>query len=110
MGSKRYSPAILRFINWLHWIDLRTAKVSRDSLIDILRLHTYVTGRQPARIDKIIQDSLEIAKARGFLLDYREDEVGLWELELNSEKLGRVKAKQKRMAAKLLAAGEEEEG
>lgn len=85
------------FIQLLHTVDFAEFKVSRDRLVDTLRLSKYREQRKLKQAYRQIDECLEIAQELGYVLSYKEDALGMVTMQLNPEKLSRVKAKQERL-------------
>ncbi len=85
------------FIQLLHTVDFAEFKVSRDRLVDTLRLSKYRDQRKLRQAYRQIDECLEIAQELGFILSYQEDALGVITMQLNPERLSRVKAKQEKL-------------
>lgn len=87
------------FIQFLHTIDLAEFRVSRERLVDTLRLSKYRDQRKLSQAYQQIDECLAIAQELGFILSHQEDALGVITMRLNPEKLSRVRARLDRTAA-----------
>lgn len=88
--KKRIGRAMYLFLDWLQTKNHRRVRVTRDTLIERLRLDGYLRQRKGKLAWKQIDDCLEVARELGYLAGYQEDGFGLITLELNPEKCRRV--------------------
>lgn len=86
----RIPRAISLFVQWLLTKNWYEVKVSRENLVDILRLEKYREQRKIKTAYDQIDESLETAEELGYLLSYTEDVFGVLTLELNPMKCSRV--------------------
>jgi hypothetical protein len=91
--GKRSSRYISLFAEWLLTLDIKTMKISKDNLARKLRMDSLIEQRKSSLIDKRIEEALEMAKEMEYLLDYREEPIGLLVLYLNPERCRRIKTK-----------------
>jgi hypothetical protein len=103
--GKKASPATIRFICYLLTLDITPLPIAREKLIERLRLDYLLKERHKARAEKILQESYDIAKKAGYLLDYGQDGFGLLNFQLNPEKCLRLK---KRLAMAKEISGEKD--
>ncbi len=93
---KRIRQADLLFADWLQTWSRQEVSISKDKLLERLRLDGYVRRRKRRQAEAILQEVLDTAVAAGFLLKY-EEKPGKWSepvlhLKLNPEKIGRLRA------------------
>ena len=80
----------LSFIEWLLTLDKPTIKISKPNLARKLRLDYMIEQRKPALLEGRIQDALQTAKDLEYLLDFREEPIGLLILSLNPVRCQRI--------------------
>jgi hypothetical protein len=91
--GKKVSPATIRLVSYLMTLDFSPLPIAKETLIERLRLDYLIKERHNKRADKILQESYDIAKKAGYLLDYGQDEYGLLHFQLNPERCWRYKMK-----------------
>jgi hypothetical protein len=96
LPGKRISRPISLFLEWLLTVDKRIIKISKDNLANKLRMDGYIRQRKIKVIEDKIQEALEVAKDLDYLLDYKEEPIGLLVLTLNPERCQRIRAKNNR--------------
>lgn len=97
--GKKASPATIRFICYLLTLDVSPLPISREKLIERLRLDYLLKERHKSRVEKILLESYDIAQKTGYLLGYDQDGFGLLHFQLNPDKCLRLK---KKLASKKL--------
>ncbi len=83
LGSKRYSPSVLHFISWLLMRKSTPARIQRDVLAWRLRLQYLLEQRKPSQLQLRLQECMDVAKTLGFLLEYKENDFGVFTFKLN---------------------------
>jgi len=96
LPGKRISRSTSLFLEWLLTLDKKKMKISKDNLASKLRMEGYIRQRKIKVIEGRIQEALEVAKGLEYLLDYREEPIGLLVLTLNPERCQRIRAKNSR--------------
>lgn len=90
LPGKRISRSVSLFIEWLLTLDKPAYKISKPNLARKLRLDNLIKQRKQTLIDERIQEALQIAKDLEYLLDFREEPIGLLILSLNPERCKRI--------------------
>lgn len=93
LPGRRISRVVSLFQQWLLTKNGQTVKISRDNLAKRLRLDYLIQQRKPALIETRLQEAIQIARELKYLLDYREEPIGLLVFTLNPEVCKRVKLK-----------------
>lgn len=101
LPGRRISRAVSLFIEWLTTLDIQEMRISRDNLAIKLRMAYLLKQRKPALLEKKLQEAFQTAKELEYLLDYREEPIGLLLFTLNPEKCKRVEAKNAKKAIAL---------
>ncbi len=91
LGPKRSSRKISLFIEWLLTKNTATVKISKDKLIQRLRLSSYIKQRHPEIAEARLQEAIQTAKSLGYLLDAEDSGTGMLAFRLNPERCSRVK-------------------
>jgi len=96
LPGRRISRTISLFIEWLLTLDKQSMKISKSNLATKLRLDSLIKQRKTSLIDKRIQEAIQVAKELEYLLDYKEEPIGLLDFTLNSKKCQRISIKNNR--------------
>jgi hypothetical protein len=83
---------LIMFTDFLQTLDFPTLRIRTEVLAERVTLDYLIKNRHKAKLEKEIAKLMSQAKTLGYLLDYREDPIGLWVLTLNPQKCSRVKA------------------
>jgi len=91
IGNKRASRTLSLFIEWLLTKDQATIKASMNTLIERMRLTSYIKIRHRERAEMRLQEAFTVAKELKYLLDYSTDPAtGIMTFSLNSERCRRI--------------------
>ena len=96
LPGRRISRTISLFIEWLLTLDKQSMRISKSTLATKLRLDSLIRQRKTSLMDKRIQEALQVAKELEYLLDYKEEPIGLLVFTLNSKKCQRISIKNNR--------------
>lgn len=94
--GKRYPRAISLFIEWLLTLNKKEFKVKKKTLAVILRMDSLIRNRRRSEIDSRITEALDVAKELGYLLSYEIQPTGRIDMELNPERIKRIKSRMAR--------------
>ncbi len=91
IGSKRPSASIQLFLNWLMTKNKAIVKIGREKLAERIRLAHLLDSRHQSRLDKQLQEAIDVALEMGYLLSYEQDALQMYTFYLNPERCKRVK-------------------
>ena len=91
VGSNRIPQAIPLLLDWLPTKNTMTVKIGRELLAERLRLSSFLDSRHQTRLDERLQEAIDVALQMGYLLDYRQDAMGMYTFSLNPERCKRIK-------------------
>jgi len=84
--------AVSLFVEWLLTLNRSPFNISKEKLIEKLRLDDlYHRQRQKARVNKQLQEAIEMATKLEYLLDWQQDATGMFVFHLNPERCHRLK-------------------
>lgn len=90
LGSKRHSPAVPLFIEWLLTLNIPQIPIGKEKLAYKLRLDYLIEQRKRSLLDKRLQEAIDTALKMRVLLDYEEDALGVYRFTLNPECCSRL--------------------
>lgn len=93
-GSKRKSPAVPLFIQWLLTKNRTPYKIAKKHLAKKLKLYSLLEQRKPGLLEKRLQECIQTALALGYLLSSEEDTFGVYTFYLNPERCKRIHLEQ----------------
>lgn len=94
LGSKRISPAVPLFAQWLLTKNRTPVRIGKKLLAERIRLFSLLEQRKPSLLDKRLQEAIQTAQALGYLLAWEEDAFGVYTLHLNPERCRRIASSQ----------------
>lgn len=94
LGTKRVSRTVSLFIEWLLTKNTARVRISKDKLIDRLRLTKSIERRHPEEAEARLQEAFQVAKELGYLRSYQESSTGMLLFELSPERCSRISSQE----------------
>lgn len=94
LGSKRYSPAVSLFAQWLLTKNYTPVRIAKELLAEKLRLHALLEQRKPSLLQSRLQQAIDTSLAMELLLGYDQDDFGVYTFHLNPERCLRIASSQ----------------